>query len=154
MGPFRFRAASALDLRKRQEDLARQALVRAQNAASLAEAACDMARRHADEARARLVALQEQGAPAWLIGWHRSWIVQQGRELEARRHTVALATATLRTAQETVRGAHVTRRVLERLRDRLARRHAQAAERYELTQMNELAGQRYLTAAAARKEQR
>lgn len=153
MRPFRFRAASALDLRKKQEDQARLALGRAQNAAALAEAQLETAQTHAASASARLVALQEEGAQAWLISWHRSWIAQQARVVETRRRELAHATAVVTTAGETVREAHKQRRVLERLRDRLAARHARALERYELNQMNELAGLRYLAAAAERKEQ-
>jgi flagellar export protein FliJ len=153
MRPFRFRAASALDLRKKQEDEARLALGRAQNAAAMAEAQLQTARDHAAGAGARLVALQEEGAPAWLIGWHRSWIVQQTRVVETRRRDVAMATAAVTEAGEIVRNAFRQRRVLERLRDRLAARHARAMERHELNQMNELAGLRYLAVAAERKEQ-
>ena len=152
MRPFRFRAASALDLRKKQEDEARLALGRAQNAAAMADAQLQTARDHAAGAGARLVALQEEGAPAWLIGWHRSWIVQQTRVVETRRDVV-MATAAVTEAGEIVRTAFRQRRVLERLRDRLAARHARAMERHELNQMNELAGLRYLAAAAERKEQ-
>jgi flagellar export protein FliJ len=153
MRPFRFRASSALDLRKKQEDEARLALGRAQNAAAVADARLQAARDHAAGAGARLVALQEEGAPAWLIGWHRSWIVQQARVVEIRRLDMAMAAAAVTTAEAIVRDAFRQRRVLERLRDRLAARHARALERHELNQMNELAGLRYIAAAAERKEQ-
>lgn len=153
MRPFRFRAASVLDLRKKHEDEARIALGRAQNAAALAESQLQMARHHAEGAVARLVALQEEGAPAWLIGWHRSWIAQQWRVVEVRSRDVALATAAVTKAGDAVRDAHRQRRILERLRDRLAARHARAVDRHELNQMNELAGLRYSAAASERKEQ-
>lgn len=153
MRPFRFRAASALDLRKKQEDDARLALGRAQNTAAVAASRLETARAHAETAGVQFVTLQEEGAQAWLISWHRSWIAQQARVVESRRRELAQATAAVTTALEIVREAHKQRRVLERLRDRLAARHARALERYELNQMNELAGLRYLTAAAERKEQ-
>ena len=153
MRPFRFRAASALDLRKKHEDDARQALARAQNAAAVADAALAADRQRVAEAAGQLAQVQSLGAQAWLIGWHRSWILKQARDADASRRQAAAAASAVGAASDVVREAYKTRRVLERLRDRLAARHARETERQDLNQMNELAGMRYLAAAGERREQ-
>lgn len=153
MRAFRFRAAGALDLRKKQEDDARVVLTRAQNVAAAADARLAGAEHASAEARARFAALQQQGATGWLIQWHRSWILRQARQVDACRQQSATAHAMVRQAAVIVQQAHRQRRVLERLRDRLAARHARAMEREELAQMNELATMRFLIARAAERKE-
>jgi hypothetical protein len=97
--------------------------------------------------------VQRQGAAAWLLGWHRSWIVRKSEEADVSRRDVAVAASMVAQAEATLRDAHKERRVLERLQDRLAARYARDLVRLELKEMNELAGTRYATAAAERKEQ-
>lgn len=153
MRPFRFRAEGALDLRRRHEDAARLVVSRAQNAAALADAKLAAAETGLDEASARLVGVQTQGTSIWTIDWHRSWILRQTREVDACRTQAETARHDLARATAALHEAHRKRRVLERLRDRLQARHARAAERQELAQMNELATMRYLIARHERKEQ-
>lgn len=153
MKPFRFRAASALDLRKRQEDEARAREHHAQKVASVAASAAENARLRVAAAQAGLAAVQSTSAPAWLIGWHRSWIATQTKAADAARREADKAALAAAHAAEITREAFKKRRVLERLRDRLAARHARDAERLDLSQMNELAGMRYLAAIADQKEQ-
>lgn len=153
MRPFRFRAESALELRRKLEDDARTILARAQNAAAMAEARLATARAATADAGAHLIAVQTQGAPIWLIDWHRSWILKKSREADACQHQAAAAHTVVARATQTLHEAHKKRRVLERLKERLAARHAREADRQELAQMNELATMRYLIAAGERKEQ-
>lgn len=153
MKPFRFRAASALDLRKRHEDAARLMLTRAQNVAAAADQRLAVARASLDDAGAQLLSVQTSGAPAWRISWHRSWILQRSRDVATSEQHAATAQSMVAKASEVLRDAHKKRRVLERLRDRLATRHARAAEQQDLAQMNELASMRYLIARAEHKEQ-
>ena len=153
MRPFRFRAASALELRKKQEDQARLALGHAQKVAALTAARLETALGQVAESGVRLAGVQAQGAPAWLIGWHRSWIVKQSRDVDVCRREAGIAAAAAAQAGDVVREAHKKRRVLERLRERLSARHAREIERQDLQHMNELAGLRYLIGAAERKEQ-
>lgn len=153
MRPFRFRAESALDLRRKHEDDARTLLARAQNAAALAEARLVTARTAVSEASARLIAVQTEGAPIWLIDWHRSWILKQSRDADRCQQHATSANGVVSQATQALHEAHKKRRVLERLRERLAARHAREAERQDLAQMNELATMRYLIAAGERKEQ-
>lgn len=153
MRPFRFRAEGALDLRRRHEDAARLVVSRAQNAAALADAKLREAQSCLDDASASLVRVQSQGTSIWMIDWHRSWILRQAREVNVCRTQVEAASQELARATVALHEAHRKRRVLERLRDRLQARHARAAERQELAQMNELATMRYLIARGERKEQ-
>lgn len=152
MRPFRFKAAGALDLRKRLEDDARLMLTRAQNAAALADQKLADARTARDHARAQFTAAQHQGAEGWRIRWHQSWIVRQSREADACQRHAALAHGIVAKATAVLHEAHKKRRVLERLRDRLAARHVRAMEREELAHMNELATVRYQIARAEQEE--
>ncbi|MGE3508783.1 MAG: flagellar export protein FliJ [Vicinamibacterales bacterium] len=153
MRPFRFRAEGALELRRKREDDARLVLTRAQNVAAVAETSVVSARAALDDAGSRLSSIQTQGAPIWLIDWHRSWILKRTRELDTCRQRAATAHAVVAQATGVLNDAHKKRRVLERLRDRLAARHAREADRQELAQMNELATMRYLMARRDIKEQ-
>lgn len=152
MRPFRFRAESALTLRRQHEDQARTLATRAQNAAAVADEALATARTCVDHASAALVAVQTHGAPIWLIDWHRSWIVKQSRDADACHTRAMTAHEVAAKAAEVLREAHRKRRVLERLRDRLRVRHAREVDRLELAQMNELATMRYLIAQDEHKE--
>lgn len=153
MRPFRFRAESALDLRKKHEDDARQVLARAQNVAAMADAKLEDARAQVTRASVELVTVQTQGAPAWLINWHRSWILKRSRDADACQQQAVTAHGVVTQATLLLREAHKKRRVLERLRDRLATRHARAVERHELAEMNELATMRFLVTQREQKEQ-
>lgn len=153
MRAFRFRAESALDLRRKREDDARLLVTRAQNAADMADAKAAAAQRQVEDASATLITVQSHGAPIWLIDWHRSWILRQSREADACRRQAATAHGVVTEATAVLREAHKQRRVLERLRDRLKARHAREADRRELAQMNELATMRYLIAQGEQKEQ-
>lgn len=152
MRTFRFKAARVLDLRRKREDDARHAVVKAQHLASSAEVRLRAAQDSVAEAAQQLEAIQRQGAPAWLIGWHRSWIVRKTEDADVSRRDVAVAASRVAQAEAALRDAHKDRRALERLQDRLAARHARELARFELKTMNELAGIRYMTAAAERKE--
>ncbi len=152
MRAFHFKAAKALELRRRREEDATLALVKAQHLASSADVRLRAAQDSAVGAAQRLDEVQREGAPAWLLGWHRSWIVRKTEEADVSRRDAAVAAAKVAVAEGTLREAHKQRRVLERLQDRLAERHAREGVRLELKDMNELASTRYAAAAADRKE--
>lgn len=144
---FRFRAAAALDVRRKQEEQARLEVARAEAAV----AAARLRRREAEEARdadaERLAEVQQAGAEAWRIEWHRSWIERQRQVLDARAQDVAAcvdaAAAAVRVAQEALK----KRRTLERLRDRAYQRYTKAAQQRDLQEMNDLATLRYVAQA-------
>ena len=141
---FRFRAAAALDIRRKQEDAAR--LESAQ-----AELALDTARQRADEARAavisggeRLVNAQAAGLESWRVQWHRAWIDQQRRQAAARADEAVAKAREAEAAQKAVQEAFKRRRVLERLRDRAARKHRRASDQQHVREMNDLATLRFV----------
>jgi flagellar hook capping protein FlgD len=142
---FRFRAAAALELRQKQEDEARIDLLRAESALQEAEVRV----RASDDAVVRegdaYVALERQGAPAWLIAWHRSWMTKQRLDRDSCRRNAAALAATAQRIAGRVQELHKKRRVLERLRDRNWRAHRLAVDRHDLAKMNELAGLRFTT---------
>jgi flagellar biosynthesis chaperone FliJ len=145
---FRFRAAAALDVRRKQEDAAR--LVAAE-----AETARETARQRAEDARSaaladgeRLVAAQSAGVEAWRVQWHRAWIEQQRREAIARAGEAEKRTAEAAVAQRAVQEAFKRRRVLERLRDRASRKFRRAADQQHVREMNELATLRFVAQIA------
>ncbi|MFA5907811.1 MAG: hypothetical protein WC815_03440 [Vicinamibacterales bacterium] len=148
MRPFRFRASVVLDLRRKEEDAARQRLVQAQNALDQAEARARTARQAAADAAGASAAAQNAGAEGWRLGWHQSWIRRQRLEVDACRTVTAASAATVDRATASVGVAHQRRRVLERLRDRAWHRHQLETVRHESREMNTAANLRYLTHAA------
>jgi len=148
MKAFRFRAASILDLRRREEDEARSTLARANAVQHTAAERVQAAAQAAEAARGRLGEVFQSGAPAWLLGWHQSWMTKQRLDLDARRRDLAGASAAVATANTALREAYRRRRVLERLRDRAWQRYQNEARRQELREMDLLAGLRYLARAS------
>jgi flagellar export protein FliJ len=146
--PFRFRAQAALDLRQKEEDAARKRLVEAERASRDASARVDEARARVGQAAESLVSSQSEGAPAWFLGWHRSWMTKQRLEVDARSRDAAVSAAAAERATASVLDAHKRRRTLERLRDRLRHRHAAEAARRERRDMDDLAVLRFLAGEA------
>lgn len=147
MRPFRFRAAAALDLRRKEEDAARLQLARAQSDLQRAAERALVADGAVAEATARLAAAHAGGTEAWRLGWHESWLRRQRLDAVACRRTVAVSATIADHAAASVSLAHQKRRVLERLRERAWHRHQQAAERQATNEMNLLANLRYLAQA-------
>ena len=148
MLPFRFRAAGALDLRRKQEDEARIVLARAE-AAEREAAARVGAAEDAQQAEAiQLDALQREGAEAWLISWHRSWMMKQRLDLQACRRDRETAGQVRAHAAAALHQAYRRRRTLERLRDRTLRKYEVEVKRQDTIAMNELAGLRHVARAA------
>lgn len=141
---FKFRAAAALDIRRQQEEAAR--IVSAQ-----AETAHAAARQKANDARAavvsqgeRLADAQVAGIESWRVQWHRAWIARQQRDAVLRAHEAEARAREAETAQRAVQDAFRRRRVLERLRDRAARKYRRAADQQHVREMNELATLRFV----------
>jgi len=148
MRPFRFRAAAALDLRRKQEESARLRLARAQTDLHHAQQRVADADHAALRASDELTAAQSAGTEAWRISWHQSWIRRQRLEADACRRTVAVSATIAERAAASVSIAHQKRRVLERLRERALERHRQIADRHATNEMNQLANLRFLAQAA------
>ena len=93
MRPFRFRAAAALDLRRKEEDSARLRFAKAQTDLQHAQQRVADADNAAFRATVDLTTAQSGGTEAWRISWHQSWIRRQRLEAEACRRTVAVSPA-------------------------------------------------------------
>jgi len=148
MRAFRFRAAAALDLRRKEEESARLRLAQAQTDLQHAHQRVVDADHAARQAAAHLTTAQSGGTEAWRISWHQSWIRRQRLDADACRRTVAVSATIVERAAASVSIAHQRRRVLERLRERAWERHRQAADRHATNEMNQLANLRYLAQAA------
>jgi flagellar biosynthesis chaperone FliJ len=148
MQPFRFRAAGALDLWRKEEDEARNVLARAEAAERTAAARLGDAEEAVQAEAARLDALQREGATAWLMSWHRSWISKQRLDVQTSRRDREAATQVTTHAAVALRHAHRRRRTLERLRDRTLRKYDLEVKRQDTIAMNELAGLRYVARSA------
>jgi flagellar export protein FliJ len=114
--PFAFRAAAALDLRRRREELATRALVEAQAASERADRSLEDARRTLEETLARSASAAHD--PGLRI-WYRNWIARQHQDVLKRRAMAADRRMALEAATAKLQAAHRDVRVLERLRDRL-----------------------------------
>jgi flagellar FliJ protein len=150
MKAFRFRAAGALALRRRQEDEARLAFARADAARRAVEQRLHAAEAAMEQGSERLRELHTGSHPSWLLGWHRSWMTKQRLELDASRRDVAVATAAAATATAALRLAYRRRRVLERWRERAWQQYLVEARRHDAREMDQLAGLRYAAQAAER----
>jgi flagellar export protein FliJ len=148
MVPFRFRAAGALDFRRKQEDEARVVFARAE--AVEREAAVRLG--HAEESvkveGERLEAVQRAGATAGLINWHRGWIANRRVDADACRRVRETAAEALEREALALREAYRRRRTLERLRERTLRKYELDVKREDTRSMNELAGLRHVARAA------
>ncbi|MES1255347.1 MAG: hypothetical protein ABUS56_07065 [Acidobacteriota bacterium] len=143
MKAFRFRAAGALELRRRQEDAARITFARADLAQRIAEQRVRDASAAAVEGRTKLGELQQGSAPAWLLGWHQSWMSRQRLELHERERELGVATEASAAATAALRLAYRRRRVLERWRERAWRMYLVEVRRHDAREMDQLAGLRY-----------
>lgn len=148
MLPFRFRAAGALDLWRKQEDEARSVLARAEAVERAAAERVEGAVGALQVEAARLDALQREGATAWLMGWHRSWIAKQQLDVQTCRRDREAAVQVVTHAALALRAAYRRRRTLERLKDRTLRKYDLEVKRKDTIAMNELAGLRHVARAS------
>ena len=148
MLPFRFRAAGALDLWRKQEDEARSVLARAEAVERAAAERVEGAVGALEVEAARLDALQREGATAWLMGWHRSWIAKQRLDVQTCRRDREAAVLVVTHAALALRAAYRRRRTLERLKDRTLRKYELEVKRQDTIAMNELAGLRFVARTA------
>lgn len=148
MATFRFRAAAALDLRRKQEDAARLEVARAEMAVMAANERSREARSRVTDEGDRLVHLQQDGAESWRVQWHRAWIDRQRTDAEARAAELKARAQEAAQAAQVAREAMKKRRVLERLRDRAWHRYQRVQHEQHVKDMNELATLRFVAQIA------
>jgi flagellar export protein FliJ len=147
MGPFRFRAAAALEVRSREERAAEAALVHAEALFSAADRAWASARTDIGTAVAELERAARAGTDVQTIFWHRNWITRLTATADER-HKRVRCDAAARVARAAWQAAKRRRMILERLRDRAFARHRLAGHRQELKVLDELARVRFTTSSA------
>lgn len=148
MANFRFRAAAALDLRRKQEDAARIEVAKAEVAVMAASERSRDARTRVSDEGDRLVHLQQDGTEAWRMQWHRAWIEKQRKDAEIRAAELKVRTQEATQAAQVAREAMKKRRVLERLRDRAWHRFEKVQHDQHVKEMNELATLRFVAQIA------
>ena len=139
MARFVFRAAAALDLRRKREERAILAQAQASAALEGAEAALNGARTELANVLARGASVHD---PAHRL-WYRNWITRQHREIARRQATVADRRVMLDAAVATVHVAHRDVRALERLQDRMKAAWELAERRREQKELDWLGSVRY-----------
>jgi len=144
MAGFRFRAQAALDLRRKQEDAAAAALADAEAAVQRVAEQRAAKSTERDRALANQHTAQRDGTSGAALEWHWNWInglgaavERLGRDLDARRLEAGVAERAWREARR-------RRLVIERMRDRLLRRHQAAEQQKDARAMDELARLRFV----------
>ncbi len=141
MKPFAFRLASVLAIWQRREDAALANLQRQQAATAAARHRVTTLETQRQQARVA-GAMPPAAADAHLDpAWHRNWITHITMRLEAARDEATRCAASEEAARTVWQKARRDRRVIERLRERALRRHAQDTRRDEMKVMDELAVQ-------------
>jgi flagellar export protein FliJ len=149
MAVFRFRAAAALEARRRQEDDALAECTRKDGLKLAADQRCvDVARRRTEAAHA-LVDAETRGEDGATLAWHRNWISGLAGAAEVAARDAVLATDAVAVARRAWQDARKKRLVLERLRDRAWRRFQHDEARREQRVIDELARVRFTTRAMA-----
>jgi flagellar export protein FliJ len=149
MAIFRFRAAAALEVRRRQEDDALAECTRKDGLKRAADAKCaELEARRQDAGRA-LMDSQQQGQDSGTQGWHRNWITGLSAAALVAARDAAQAAEAVGHARRVWQEARKKRLVLERLRDRAWRRFRHEETRREQLVIDELARVRFTTRALA-----
>lgn len=146
---FAFRAAAALDVRRRQEEVARRALASAEAAVDEAAAQLDAATAAVADESDRLVSIRQAGTEAWRIAWHQAWIERQRQVVVERTGALNERQQRAAVAARAAVDAAKRRKVLERLRERACRRHRRAEQEQHIRAMNDLATLRFVSQATS-----
>ena len=145
MRPFKFRAAAALDIRRKAEDAAALELARKDASFRQVEASLQSAERARETALADQHAQSQRGIDIATLFWHRNWIVRLQATVVDLRADVNTAQQAVLVARQAWQLAKRRRLSLERLRDRAQARHRADEQREELKVIDELARVRFTT---------
>ena len=139
MKPFHFRAATVLDLRRRQHEHAETQLARAQEERDAAQRAVDAAEAACARARAEYREQLGTSHPAGLHERHRNWIDRKQGETEDQRRQLEERQLGVHRATAEVQHTFMRLRALERLRDRAWRAYQDETRRRDAIEMDHLA---------------
>lgn len=143
MKAFRFRAAAILELRRREHDLAKAQLVRAQRERDDAALAVDQARVEIRVAEDGLSEALARPYTADDLVRHRNWIESRHAVADERKRVLDTRIGVVEQATGHVRSTLMRVRVLERLRDHAWRRYQDEVRRRENADMDALAVTQY-----------
>ena len=144
MRPFRFRAAAALDLRRRQEEDALTALGRVEAQFSEAKEACAAMEGQRKNALAEQLAQSRRGVDMATLFWHRNWITRLQAAVDDLRADVAKKSLAVDQARRAWQFARRRRMALDRMHERALARHRAEEQREELKVIDELARIRFV----------
>jgi flagellar export protein FliJ len=139
MKPFRFRAQSALQLRRREHEHAIAALVRAQSALTAAHHRVIEAAEALDAADAAIHETMRSPTAQAQLEWYRSWKLHWQAERQRREHECREREEHLHHAQQLTATTHQRVRSLERLHDNALTRWQREVEQEERRTMDTLA---------------
>jgi flagellar export protein FliJ len=148
MRKFRFRAAAALELRRKAEERAREIHAATTAAREKAQARAASAATAVTAAGTSFIDHQSAGLERAQLDWHRSWITRLQIEADASQRQAAVSAVAAERAAASVASAYLRRRALEKLRDRAWSRYQRDVTREETREMNELAAVRYAAQVA------
>lgn len=149
MATFRFRAAAALEARRRQEDAAAVECTRKDGLKHAADLKCDEIDTRRKEAADDQMAGLEQGQDSATQSWHRNWITGLSVAADAAAADRLTAAKAVEDARRVWQEARKKRLVLERLRERALRRFRHEELQREQRVIDELARVRFTTQAMA-----
>jgi flagellar protein FliJ len=150
MATFIFRPQPALDLRRREEDLAQLVVNEARVISERAAQAHADAQAAFEAGTARATALDAAGGSITDVIWHRNWIRSLRRELVRTEANAEDRRVQLEAAEQALVAARERVKVLERLKERAVGAHRERERREEQKAMDELATLRF--AIAQRRE--
>jgi flagellar export protein FliJ len=153
MAMFRFRAQAALDLRRREYDLAQRELAETQRDLHLARTRWQQASADVDTAQQAAVTAQSSQGTVTPLDWYRFWIVRLVHERQAHALSVTAREQRVSDAAAACQRAHQRCEALERFREKARRAHDAAESATERKLIDELASRRYAAARAVRGEE-
>lgn len=142
---FRFRAAPALDLRRKEEAAAAEAFARADSAFRAVERDRTIASARCDDAIAALRALECAGSDHDTLMWHRNWILRLRATVDTFSRSLVQRGTAVDESRQMWMEARRRRLALEKMRERAMARFAVEQDRRDRKAMDEVARLRHVT---------
>jgi flagellar export protein FliJ len=141
---FKFRAAAALELRRREEDAAAGVLAAAEAALVSARARAEQAEHDRHHAQAEQQAAERRGINGGSHSWYRNWVTRLGAAVDQAHQEARRRAEAARVAEAAWYEARRKRLALERMRDRALSRFRAEERRAEMKVIDELARLRFV----------